>query len=137
MSWCRMASRVAGWQHTDQDGLRIMATVVYVWLDFGKTPKKINFTLGLFHFIGPASSYTHTLLMHNDIARFSWLVASYISSVSFSNHLKSWLRLWGPQRTLDGRYQSEISPSVSETSLRPSRLICTYSWHFFNSLLLL
>ena len=44
----------------------------------------------------------------------------------FANHVKLLLRQWGPWRVLDGRYGSDIHPCVSETSLRPSRLVWAY-----------
>ena len=44
-------------------------------------------TVGLFHFIGPASSYTHTLPIHSAIIRLNWLVC--FSRASFSDHVNS------------------------------------------------
>ena len=46
---------------------------------------------------------------------------SAFSRVRFANPVKSCLRYWGQWRVLDGRYGSEIDPSVSEMSLKPSR----------------
>ena len=45
------------------------------------------FTLGLFHFIGAANSYTHTLPTHSAITRLSWLVC--FIKASLSNHVNS------------------------------------------------
>ena len=44
------------------------------------------------------------------------------SRVDFADHVKSHLTM-GPRKALDGRYVSHIHPCVSETSLRPSRLV--------------
>ena len=54
--------------------------------------------------------------MHCCIDGLSWLVCS--SGAGFANHVKSWLRQWGPWRALDGRYGSHIYPCVSEASLK-------------------
>ena len=81
-------------------------------------------TIGLLHFIAPANSHTHTLLVHCCINRLNWLVC--FSRAGFANHVKSRLRQWGPWRALDGRYGPDIHPCVSETFLRPSRLVWAY-----------
>ena len=47
-----------------------------------------------------------------------------------ANHIKSQL---GPMGTPNGRYTSETGHSVSEASLRPSRLVWAYSWLFLDS----
>ena len=65
-----------------------------------------NVTLGLFHFIDPADSYTHTLPVHCCINRLSWLVC--FSRAGFADHVKSRLRQWGSWRALHGRYGSVI-----------------------------
>ena len=83
-----------------------------------------NVTLGLLHFIAPANS-THTLSVHCYIKRLSWLVC--FSRAGFADHVKSRLRQWGPWRALDGRNGPDIHPCVSETSLRPSRLVWAYN----------
>ena len=90
-----------------------------------------NVILGLFHFISPANSYTHTLSIHSAITRLSWL--DCFSTVTFTGHVKSQLRQWGPWRALNRRHGSEIDPSNSETFLRPSRHVCAYGWHFLDS----
>ena len=83
---------------------------------FGKSDQ--NVTQGLFHFVAPANSYTHTLPIHNGITRLNKLL--YFSKVGFFDHVKSQLRKWGPWRVLDRRYV--IGLSVGVTSLRLSRL---------------
>ena len=83
-----------------------------------------NVTPGLFHFISPADSHTHTLPVHCCINRLSWLVC--FSRAGFADHVKLWLRQWGPWRALDGRYGSDIHLCVSETSLRSSGLVLAY-----------
>ena len=73
--------------------------------------------------------------VHCCINRLSWLVC--FSRTGFANHVKSQLRQWGPWRELDGRYGmvyvSDTHPCVSETSLRPSRLVWAYDLHFLYS----
>ena len=59
---------------------------------YWKTNRIITF--GLFHFTGPADSYSHTLPMHCCIDRPSWSVR--FSKASFADHVKSCLRQWGP-----------------------------------------
>ena len=49
-----------------------------------------NVALGLFHFIGPTNSYTHTPPTHSGITRFSVLV--YISRASFADNVKLQMR---------------------------------------------
>ena len=49
-------------------------------------------TLGLFHYVGPADSYTHTLPVHCCIDRPSWLVC--FSRAGFADHVKSFLAQW-------------------------------------------
>ena len=39
-----------------------------------------------------------------------------------------------PMKALDERYGSEIDPSVSEISLRPSRLVWAYSWRLMKGI---
>ena len=87
---------------------------------FWKTDQ--NVTLGLFHFIGPANSHTHTLHLYLRTVALPGLA----DWSAFADHVKSQLRQRGPWRTLDGRYGSDIHPCVSETSLRPSRLVWAY-----------
>ena len=72
--------------------------------------------LGQLHFIGPASSYTHTLPMHCCIDGLSWLVC--FSGAGFADHVKSQLTQWGPWRALDRRCGSDIHHCVSEASLK-------------------
>ena len=72
-------------------------------------------TLGLFHFIGPANSYTCTLHIHSAITGIGWLVC--FSRVSFVDPVNSWLRQWDQWRVLHGRHGSEILPSDRETSV--------------------
>ena len=57
----------------------------------------------------------------------------FLFGTSFANHVKSQLRQWGTWKALDGWYGFEIIFSVSETSLRLSRLVYIYSWHFLDS----
>ena len=86
-------------------------------------------TFGLFHFIDPTVSHTHTLPVHCCINRLTWLVC--FSRACFANLAKSWLWQWGPWRALDGRYGSNIHPCVSETLLGPlclSRPMTSNSW---------
>ena len=78
-------------------------------------------TLGLFHFIGPTNSYTHTLPTHSGITRLSWLAC--FSRVSFADPVNLLLRQWDPWMTLHGRHGSEIYPSDWETSLTPFKHI--------------
>ena len=87
--------------------------------------------LGLFHFIGPSNSYTHTLLIHSAITRLGWMVC--FSRASFAVHVNAWLRQQDPRRVLHRRNWSEIDPSVSETSLRPFRHVWAYGWHLLDS----
>ena len=84
-----------------------------------------NVTLGLFHFIGPAYSYTHILPVHSGIISLTKLVCFSIASVA--DHANSQLRQWHPWRALNGRYEDEIHPSVIETSFRPSK-VCLGFW---------
>ena len=81
-----------------------------------------------FRFIGLANSYTHTLPIHSTITRLGWLVS--FSGVSFADHVNSHLRKWDPWSALHGRHGSEIHLSESETSLKPSKHVWTYGWHF-------
>ena len=75
-------------------------------------------TLGQLHFVGhAANSHTHTLPMHCYIDGLSWLVC--FNGAGFADHVKSWLRQWGPWRALNGRYGSNIHLCVSEVSLKP------------------
>ena len=96
---------------------------------FWKTGRIV--TLGLFHFIGPANSYTHTLPIHSAITRLSWLVC--FSRASFDDHINSQLRQQDPWWELHGRHGSEINPSSSDMSLRLSRHVWAYNWHFLDS----
>ena len=74
----------------------------------------------LFHFIGSANNYTHTLPIHNGITKpIGWLVC--FSRANFANYVQSQIRQWGSWRALHERHGSENDPSGSETSLRSSR----------------
>ena len=95
---------------------------------FWKTDRIV--TLGLFHFIGPANGYTCTHI-HSAITRLGWLVC--FSRASFTNPVNSWIRQWDPWRVLHGRHGSEIHPSDSEASFRPSKHVWAYGWHFLDS----
>ena len=75
-------------------------------------------TLGLFHFVGSANSYTHTLSMHSGINRLSWLV--YFSRASFTDHVNSQLKQKDHWMALQGRHGSEIHSSGSKMSLTSS-----------------
>ena len=96
---------------------------------FWKTDQIV--TLGLFQFIGPPNGYTHTLHIHSAITRVGYLVC--FSGASFADPVNSWLRQWDPWRVLYGRHGSEIHPSDSEKSLRPSKHVLSYGWHFLES----
>ena len=67
-----------------------------MWLDSGDWPKV---TFGIFHFI---NSHTHTWLVYCCIGRLSWLVC--FSGAGYADHVKSWLRQWGPWKALDSKY---------------------------------
>ena len=71
-----------------------------------------NVTFGLFHFIGPADSHTHTLPVHCCIDRPSWLAC--FSRAGFANYVKSRLEQWGPWKAPDGVW---YSPPVLVTCL--------------------
>ena len=87
-------------------------------------------TLRLFHFTGPANGYTHTLPNHSaiTITRLDCLVC--FSRVSFPTMTNS----WDPWSSLHGRHRSEIHPSDSKTSIRPSEGVWAYGWHFLDSI---
>ena len=74
---------------------------------FWKTDRIV--TLGLFHFIGPANGYTHTLHIHTAIIRLGRLVC--FSRATFADPVNSWLGQWDPWRALHGRHGCEIHPS--------------------------
>ena len=80
-------------------------------LNFGKLTEMLHL----------ANCHTHTLSMHCRDTRLSCLVC--FSGVDFANHVKSRLRQWDPWKALDGSYGTDIQPCVSETSLRPSKLV--------------
>ena len=87
--------------------------------------------LGLFHFIGPANGYTHnTLPIHSTITRLGYIV--YFTRASFANHVNSQLQQQDPWKALNGMHWFEIDPSGSETSLRPSKHVWAYGWHFLD-----
>ena len=109
-------------------GSTTMKKMIYV-TGFWKTDR--NVTLGQLHFLGPAISHTHTLSMHCCNTKLSCLVC--FSRVDFADNVKPRLRQWDPWRALDGRYGSDIHPCVSETSIRPSRLVKAYEWYFLDS----
>ena len=52
---------------------------------FWKTDR--NVTLGLFHFIGPANAYTHTMHIRTAIIQLGWLVC--FSRVTFADPVNS------------------------------------------------
>ena len=91
-------------------------------------------TLGLFHFIGLANSYTQILSIHSTITRLGWLVC--FSRASFANYINLQLRQYDPWRALHGRRGCGIDPSGNETSLRPSKHVGVYCWHFLDSKLI-
>ena len=80
---------------------------------FWKTDQIV--TLGLFHFVGLANGYMHTLPIHNAIIRLGWMI--WFSRMSFADYVNSWLKQWVPWRAPHGRHWSEIHPSGSEMSL--------------------
>ena len=66
-----------------------MHAYIYTYVTgFWKTDQIV--TLGLFHFIGPANGYAHTLHIHNAITRLGGLVC--FSRTSFADAVNSWLR---------------------------------------------
>ena len=96
---------------------------------FWKTDQIV--TTDLFHFIGPASSCTHTPPIHSAIIRLGWLVCFY--RASFANHVNSRMIQYDPWKALHGRHGSDIGLSGSETFLRPSKHVWVYGWHFLDS----
>ena len=102
--------------------------VLYV-TGFWKTDR--NVTLGLFHFIGPANAYTHTLHIRTAIIRLGWLVC--FSRVTFADPVNSWLGQWDPWRALHGRHGCEIHLMDGETSITPFKRVWTYDWLFWDS----
>ena len=58
---------------------------------------------------------------------------SAFSRAGFANHVRSRLGQWGPWRAPYRRYGSDIHPRVSDMSLRPSRLVWAYEWHFLDT----
>ena len=101
-----------------------------MWLDFGKLPK-----LSHYHFIGPANDYTliHYTYTVQLPALFNW--SAFLEQVlptSFANPVNSQLRQWDSWRALHGRHGSEIHPSDSKTSLRPSKHVWAYGWHLLD-----
>ena len=100
-------------------------------IGFWKTNQIV--TLGLFHCIGPSNGYTHTLHIHSAITRLvNW---SAFLWTSFADPVNSLLRQWDPWRALHGRHGSEIHPSDSKMSLRPSKHGWVYGWYFLDSYL--
>ena len=88
-------------------------------------------TLGLFHFIGPANGYTHTLHIHTAIVRLGWLVC--FSRATFADPVNSWLGQWDPWRVLHGRHGCEIYLRDGETSITPFKRVWAYDWLFWDS----
>ena len=80
------------------------------------------------------NSHAYTIPIHCCINWLSWLV--YFTRTGFAYHVKSQLRKWDLCRALDGRYRFNIHCCVSETSLRPSRLVWAYDQHFLDSYLI-
>ena len=68
--------------------------------------------------------YTYTLPIHSGITMLSQLVC--FSRMNFASCVISLLRQWGPWRALHRRHGSEIDPSSSEISVRPSRHVWAY-----------
>ena len=95
---------------------------------FWKTDQIV--TLGLFHFIGPANSYSHTLHIHTAIIRLVWLVC--FSRATFADPVNSWLGQWDPWRALHGRHGCEIHPRDRDTSIMPFEHVWAYGWHFWD-----
>ena len=93
---------------------------VYMWLDFGKLTQ-LSYYVGLFHLIGSANSYTHTLSINSAINRIGWLVC--FSRASFANHVNSQLKQQNSWRALHERHGSEIDPGGSEMSLSPLNML--------------
>ena len=96
---------------------------------FWKTDQIV--TLGLFHFIGPANGYTHTLHIHTAIIRLGWLVC--FSRATFADPVNSWLGQWDPWRALHGRHGCKIHPRDRGTSITPFKRVWAYGWHCWNS----
>ena len=101
---------------------------VYV-TGFWKTDRIV--TLGLFHFIGPANGYTHTLHIHTAIIRLGWLVC--FSRATFADPVNSWVGQWDPWRALHGRHGCEIHHRDRGTSITPFKRVWAYGWHFWDS----
>ena len=107
-----------------------MSVVRYICVTwFWKTDR--NVTLGLFHFIGPANAYTHTLHIRTAIIRLHWLVC--FSRVTFANPVNPWLGQWDPWRALHGRHGCEIHLRDAETSITPFKRVWAYDWLFWDS----
>ena len=96
---------------------------------FWKTDRIV--TLGLFHFIGPANGYTHTLHIHTAIVRLGWLVC--FSRATFADPVNSWVGQWDPWRALHRRHGCEIHPRDGGTSITPFRRVWAYGWYFWDS----
>ena len=102
--------------------IALLMNIVFLKLyvtGFWKTDQ--NVTLDLLYFIGPANSYTHTLPFIVALPGLAY--TGLLFKGSFANYVNSQLRKWGPWRALHRKHGSEIYPSGSETSLRPSTLL--------------
>ena len=98
---------------------------IYMWLDIGKLTKmsRLAYSILLAQLI---DTLICTLPVHCCINRLSWLIClsrAYCRPCEVTTE---------PMGVLDGRYGSDIHPCVSETCLRPSRLVWTYDWHFLD-----
>ena len=92
-------------------------------------------TLGLFHFIDPSNSYTHTLYNHSQWYYQAWLIGLLFQG-EFVNLVNSHVRLrqQDPWRALHGKHAgSQVHPSGSKMSLRPSKHVLACGWHFLDS----
>ena len=84
----------------------VMPICKWIW----KTDQ--NVTLGLFHFIAPADSYTYMPPVHSGITQLSWLIC--FSRGSFANHVKSWLRQWA----CEGYYMEGMGLKLTPVLMR-------------------
>ena len=116
------------WEVTETTIKMLFRIAIYV-TGFWKTDR--NVTLGLFHFIGPANTYTHTLHIRTAIIRLGWLVC--FSRVTFADPVNSRLGQWDPWRALHGRHGCEIHLRDGGTSITPFKRVWAYDWPFWDS----
>ena len=78
------------------------------------------------------SKWLHSYTIHSRCHYQAWLTG-LLSGASFSNPVNLLLRQWDPWKAPHGRYGSELHPSDSEMSPRPSKHVWAYGWHFLDS----